>query len=463
MSLKVLIPESGSNESRYTLNVLFEEFLGINIKVETHQEKHFLITNSNKFILLSADFFLLNWHEKNSLPSLPLNRLNIDGIALKIKTLESELPIIYGGDSVRIKKNNIITNVDLFGSCFYLLSRYEEWLCTELDSHGRFSSESSIASKEGFLQRPLVNEYLELLYAMLQHLWPSKKRATRKFSSLVTCDVDSPIDDAFQSIPRFIRRLTAEIFLRKNIRGFILNIKTYLSVRKDGHESDPYWTFDWMMSVCEKYNIKNNFYFIVDGTSEKDASYEMSDPKIINLLKKVHDRGHGIGLHSSYNSYDDVSQNVIEITKLKHCLKKSNIKIAQIFGRQHFLRWKTPESAINLSNAGLDHDSSLGYADHIGFRCGVAYPFKLYDLRARKQLNVVEHPLIVMDCTLFEKRYMGLTPDDGQAVIIEIINTCHFYHGEFVLLWHNSYLIEEWKKSVYSEIIKYLGYLNRVS
>ena len=55
-----------------------------------------------------------------------------------------------------LKKDNIYP-FDIFSAAFYLISRYEEYLPHEKDSHGRFSHTSSLAWRENFIHMPLVN------------------------------------------------------------------------------------------------------------------------------------------------------------------------------------------------------------------------------------------------------------------------------------------------------------------
>ncbi|RYG05420.1 MAG: hypothetical protein EOO02_03855, partial [Chitinophagaceae bacterium] len=50
---------------------------------------------------------------------------------------------------------------DIFAASFYLVSRYEEYLPHALDEYGRYSHKGSLAFREGFLDRPLVNIWLQ--------------------------------------------------------------------------------------------------------------------------------------------------------------------------------------------------------------------------------------------------------------------------------------------------------------
>src|SRR5690242_4212631 len=62
---------------------------------------------------------------------------------------------------------------DLLAAVFYLISRYEEYLPHQKDNYGRFDPASSLAAKEEFLERPLVNIWFELFKKKLKEKFPS--------------------------------------------------------------------------------------------------------------------------------------------------------------------------------------------------------------------------------------------------------------------------------------------------
>ena len=71
--------------------------------------------------------------------------------------------------------NLIVRNVTLADKIF-MLSRYEEVVKSDRDRFDRFPASASLAAQEGFLNRPIVNEYLEILWACLIRLWPQMQR-----------------------------------------------------------------------------------------------------------------------------------------------------------------------------------------------------------------------------------------------------------------------------------------------
>jgi hypothetical protein len=103
--------------------------------------------------------------------------------------------------------------------------------------------------------------------------------------------------------------------------------------------------------------------------------------------------------------------------------------------------------------AGFKYDSSLGYPDVTGFRCGTCHPFKLYDISRDIELDVIEEPLIVMDGAIME-----LYVDDFKKAaekIQSIALKCRSVDGIFSLLIHNSSLIHtryHWRQFFYKTL-----------
>ena len=59
---------------------------------------------------------------------------------------------------------------DIFAASFYLLSRYEEYLPHTKDEYGRYAHTNSIAFKEGFLDQPLINIWVDKFSEKLQRM-----------------------------------------------------------------------------------------------------------------------------------------------------------------------------------------------------------------------------------------------------------------------------------------------------
>src|SRR4051812_17139412 len=64
---------------------------------------------------------------------------------------------------------------DIFSASFYLVSRYEEMIIKDRDKFGRFPAKNSLAFRHGFLDKPVVNLWVEGLKKALIQKYPSLK------------------------------------------------------------------------------------------------------------------------------------------------------------------------------------------------------------------------------------------------------------------------------------------------
>ncbi|MDK2886983.1 MAG: hypothetical protein PWP54_1563 [Thermosipho sp. (in: thermotogales)] len=119
------------------------------------------------------------------------------------------------------------------------------------------------------------------------------------------------------------------------------------------------------------------------------------------------------------------------------------------FGRQHYLRFEIPTTWQIWEEANMEWDSTLSYADKEGFRCGVCYPYSVFNILTRKKLKLKERPLIVMDVS-FIGYQQNISMEEIEEKIVKLISKVKKYEGEFVFLWHNSsFNIGIWKKYEY--------------
>lgn len=120
----------------------------------------------------------------------------------------------------------------------------------------------------------------------------------------------------------------------------------------------------------------------------------------------------------------------------------------------HYLRWEQPATLQAWSDAGMSYDSTLGYADNIGFRCGTAFPYRAFNPVAQKILEIQIIPLHVMETTLFASGYMGGGEKSTLLnLALKIKMNCRKVDGCFNLLWHNSNLLSDESKDFYRNLI----------
>ncbi len=446
-------------ERAYIFSVLFREILGISYATSVTNTDKITLTLNDQKVIISDTFFSMagdKWLEPSSLPKQPLYLFDCRKLRLKVNVIDLHVPVIYGKPEYKYGVNYCELGIDLIGSAFYMLSRYEEAVKFNRDKHNRFPATASLAYQEHFIKRPIVNEYIEILWACMRRLWPQIERKPRDCRMLVSHDVDSPYDYLYKTPIRLIRRMVSDVFFRHKPIKALESLRDWIKVRhKKEISDDPYYTFEYIMKLSEHHGLTSTFYFITDHSAGKiDGLYTMDNPEIRRLLRCIHERGHHIGLHASYNSYRDAVQTAKEFRILKQVCEVENIEQTKWGGRQHYLRWETPTTFCNYTSAGLDYDTSLSFADHAGFRCGICYEYPVYDVVSRKPLKLRERPLVVMECSVIGEDYMGLgSGEQAFELFQQLKKNCYQFKGDFTLLWHNDRLIDPKERELYEALL----------
>lgn len=346
---------------------------------------------------------------------------------------------------------------DLLGLSYWMLTRQEEIGSTSLDQHGRFPATASHAYKHHYLERPIVDEWLAILGQVMQRAWPQLSLKQPAFCIKVSHDVDHPSLYGFCSPATLMRRLGRDLIKHHDFKSFknLLHAPWIrLNTQQVIHPQDPYNTFDWLMDLSEHYGLVSAFYFICGGRAPQDADYQPEHPAIRALMRRIHERGHEIGLHPSYNTYQNPQAIVTEAQRLKRICAEENIQQAQWGGRMHYLRWEQPTTLQGWEQAGMDYDSSLGYADHPGFRCGTCFEYPAFDPIKQEILHLRIRPLIVMECSIIAENYLGLGySEDTLKAFLNLKETCRTLGGQFTMLWHNSYFPHQEAKQLYRHLL----------
>lgn len=353
--------------------------------------------------------------------------------------------------------NGFYVTYDIPGLIYWLLARCEEVHppIHLLDAHSRFPSTSSHASQHGYLDRPLVDEWIDILAQLIYRLWPSISTNQHHFQTIVSHDVDAPSAYAFGRRRTVLRQLAHRVIQDYDF-SWVLNSPEILRSRSNYLLSeDPFNTFDWLMSQSESAGISSSFYFICGRTHQKlDALYEPEHPIIRSLMRRIFSRGHQIGLHPSYNTFTDPQAFSLEAQRLRQIAALEGIEQSLWGGRMHFLRWQWPITAYCWAQSGFQYDSTLGYADSPGFRCGTCHEYPMFDPIAQVSLNLIQRPLVAMEVSLISKRYLGFGVSQSTFRALKLLQErCRAVRGNFTLLWHNNNLVDSKSRDLYSDVI----------
>jgi hypothetical protein len=412
MTLLVETPPGYEAERRYILGVVLADRLGLDWTLRTDDRTDVRIGLAEDPQGPCARFpdvlFATpreGWLTRASLPSVE----HSDG-----------LPVLYGAAPGPSR-----LAVDVFGSAFFMLTRYEELVIRDRDQYERFPAAVSVAARAGFLGTPIVDAYVELLADALERTWPRLRRRRHEYRVILTHDVDDPLA-ALEHGPRdFARQLTGDLVRRHDAR---LAVRRLRSLRD--HRLDPHNTYDFLMDVSERHGLRSAFYFLAHRDRRpRDGAYLYEHPSVRRLLGHIARRGHEIGLHPSFCSYRDAAGT-----------------------REEFTRRTNPQTWRNWEAAGLAYDTTLAYAEVVGFRTGTCHPYRVFDLEERRPLKLWEVPFQVMDGTVLSA--MGLGRDAARTAVLDVAAQCRRYGGCLGILWHNNtYLRSSREQRWYEELV----------
>lgn len=271
----------------------------------------------------------------------------------------------------------------------------------------------------------------------------------------VSHDVDAPSRYGFGSAKSILKSMAGDVIKRRDIKGAMIAPWVRLNSGQKLHPADPFNTFDWLMDVSEANNLTSAFYFICGRTSKLDASYEPEHPAIRELMRRMHQRGHEIGLHPSYGTYQKPQLIKQEADRLRAVLQDEGIKQNEFGGRMHYLRWEHPTTLQAWNDAGMTYDTTLSYADLPGFRCGTCFEYPAFNTITQQSLQIRIRPLIAMECTIIADRYMGLGYGaEAENKFAGLKDTCRRVSGCFTLLWHNSHFGSQSDRDMYVKVLK---------
>jgi hypothetical protein len=461
--LLVDLPPGYERERAYALDVVLTDQLGLTYTARTGDRNDIRIRLADDpaaaEIRLPDTLFSTDrgrWLTAETLPKEPLRWIETRQNG-RPGGMPSRLPVLYGNADARQgferTPDGVRFSIDVLGSAFFLLTRYEEIVSTERDQHERFPGRASLSSREGFLERPIVDEYVDLLWEAAQLCWPRLRRRQTEYRVHVSHDVDHPFTTVGVPVGGVLRSMAGDIVRRRDPSLARRRLRSYRAVRHGHFEFDPFNTYDFLMDVSERQQLRSAFYFLAgaDGTPYA-STYRLDDAPISALLRHIAGRGHEIGFHGSYASMRDRDCLRSEFEQLLRVTGTIGIHQERWGGRQHYLRWENPATWNGWEHAGLDYDASVGFADLPGFRTGTCREHAVFDLLARRSLRLRERPLhIMMDGTPFD--YMGLSRADAAELIIRIARRCRSHRGDLFLLCHNSWLVGQSEKDWYRSVL----------
>ena len=421
---------------QYTLRRLFDiAGLPADEPLSVHFDEERMLVSTEPAEGKSVVFHLLNEEELNQLLQGQLTPAHI-----KSHDGQDDCPVFFCGQSQNaalLEDNTLHIYADLLSLPFILLSRYEEMICPERDSHGRFPYLRSLACRYQFIEIPIVDEYGLFLRRWLSDFIPNLRITPRQGKVVPTHDVDLLF--RFGGFWKDLRTiLGGDLIKAHNLSRTLHSLKEWRATQRDRYNDPLVQAIEQLCLASKEAGLTSTFYFKALHNGEADATYDIDQPELKRCFDFLKQQGMQIGLHGSYASGDE-----------GNLLRQEKKALENVCGqpvpyaRQHFLRFDVNQSVAAWQNCRIEHDATLGFAERKGFRCSTCHPYPLFDWQKQCASSVIEHPLIVMDGTLIE--YRKLDPQTALSQLHQLHQKCMSVEGDMVILWHNHTLIREFE------------------
>jgi len=466
MTLVVGMARSYWAERRYVLGVVLGEWLGLEWRPEEHPHADVRIRldgEDDRIVTVPDVLFATDrarWLTTAALPREPLSRRAVGDVGAGVLSANERLPVLYGTavpddrPLAELDPTGVRLHVDVFGSVFAMLTRYEEAIPGDRDGYERYPAAAALAVRADFLRTPLADAYVELLRAALQRLRPGLATSRPDYRVLLSHDVDDPLSTLGRSRPLLARQLAGDVLRRRDPGLLLRRVRALADARRGRLDRDPHNTFDFLMTVSERHGVRSAFYFLANNdVNPRGGRFDLLDhPWVGRLMGRVHRRGHEVGFHAGLGTFRDAERTAQEFAHLRAVAERAGVRQDVWGGRQHYLQWANPATWRNWDEAGLAYDCTLAFSEAVGFRTGTCREYPVFDLVARRPLDLRERPFQVMDVSLFG--YMGLRPDAAFAAVVDVARACRRFRGDLGILWHNDEILRTARqKRWYAELI----------
>ncbi|GAA4021472.1 polysaccharide deacetylase family protein [Hymenobacter glaciei] len=323
-----------------------------------------------------------------------------------------------------MQRGRVSINADLISAAFYLLSGWQEYFSDERDRHGRFPYAASVQKQYGFVTLPVVNYYFDVLKRAIEHVTGQALKPRRwngaAFAAFISHDIDE-LRSAWKAPAK-------AALLQRSTRRFGALLWQHFT------QPDAWDNLESVAAATARYGGCSTFFILpqsrpgADGTP--NADYQLS-AGLRQRLKALAQKSCEINLHGSIGTATDPLQ-------LDHEARKLQAGCGGL--RFHYLRWEPRLTPAKIEAVGgFAYDSTLGFAEHFGFRHSYCQPFYPFNFASGTAYAFVEIPLQVMDATLHHPSYLQLQGPEILPALQPMLAEIERFGGVASILWHNDH------------------------
>ncbi len=327
---------------------------------------------------------------------------------------------------------------DFFSASFFFLSCYQELVVKDRDAKGRVPLSKTLQYQLGRIRVPIVNQYLRIFLEAVSTLWECKfDYKPMPNGGNAFCAMSHDVDYIDCSATEYIRRLVNQ---RQSLTRGPKSL-AYLGRNAFGRK----YVFSMMKNVESAFGVRSTNFFLSNYSKPPHRSFTKK------LISGYQSSSCEIGHHISDRS-------IFEESLIADKNRFSTISSSLCGARVHTLRFETQRLFQQLEAEGYQYDSSLLFAEDIGYRTGFTYPHYLFDFSRQKPFNVVEVPLNIMDTTLVDQKYLMLSDQEAERLLIDALRSFISFGGGLTILIHNSffYINTPGRLKMYERLFQFL-------
>lgn len=297
---------------------------------------------------------------------------------------------------------------DYLGTCFYMINSLQEFGDLDKDKFNRFQYKNSYQAKFSCAEENLVDTYFRKYFQ--NHHTTLKNQKSKVF---ITHDIDLLNSGLKQDVKYLFNSGKISSLFQLIFNYFIGNRHTR--------------NIDKVMQIDNEYDLKATFFWLVQNEFDQknkieNGDYQITDKYIQDYISVINQSPNfENGLHKSSNT-----TSLKEELALYKSLKSAN--------RFHYLKFNPEIDYKKIANSDLQLDTTLGFAENIGFRNSFGLPFKPYDFEKNTHFNFIEAPLQIMDTTFYT--YKNEEANKIENTIINYLEK-NKHNALITLLWHN--------------------------
>jgi hypothetical protein len=314
------------------------------------------------------------------------------------------LPFAMDSPLYHIRDQQIEFSVDILGLLFAAVTRVAELNLRRVDHHDRPNPIGLDPNWDKIYSAPLLEIYSHLLRVAIGVAQTEQVGIRMRVSH----DIDHIVMPSKGSF-RFWRSAAADFLLRRDTNRAFLKLKKGLN---------PLNNLVSLANLDEGFALRGTFFiktgqtnFIYDDKPDVDSSHFLSS------LAKIIERGHELGIHPSYETYQSSTLLSRELEVFANIRRTLGVERQPLRCRMHYLRGRFHHLARHLAAVGVEIDSTSGFAAFPGFRSGTCAEFPVFDLAERRQMALIERPFYCMDDSLLDSKGWPLPPSVGSKTL----------------------------------------------